>query len=102
MSQPDDRPPIARALDWVSQITTVGFVMALPPIAGDWLDDRWGTTYWAPAGVIVGVTVGMWYLLRITGAVGTEKKSRPESQAGKPGRKESQTDDPSVRRDDAL
>ena len=95
MSQPDDRPPIARALDWVSQITTVGFVMALPPIGGHWLDDRWGTTYWALFGVIVGVTVGMWYLLTITGAVGTEKKN--------PGpKKDNQTDDPSVWRDDAL
>ena len=78
MSQHDDRPPVAKAVEWVSRITTVGLVMALPAIAGHWLDDRGETQHWGLVGVLVGLTVGMWYLLRMTSVVGKGKQVNSE------------------------
>jgi hypothetical protein len=58
--------PIARAVEWVSKITTVGLEMALPAIGGGYLDRRFGTKYWALVGLVLGFVVGMWHLLQIT------------------------------------
>jgi hypothetical protein len=58
--------PLALAVEWVAKITTVGLEMALPAIGGKYLDDSLGTSYWALAGVIVGVVVGMWHLIQMT------------------------------------
>jgi ATP synthase protein I len=65
----DERPqlsPMALAVEWVAKITTVGLEMALPAIGGSYLDRRWGTSYWALVGLVVGVVVGMWHLLQMT------------------------------------
>lgn len=53
-------------MEWVAKITTVSLEMALPAIGGGYLDTRLGTSYWALAGVVVGVVVGMWHLLQMT------------------------------------
>ena len=63
---PDDQPPIAMAMVWVSRITTISIEMVLPGVIGYWIDLRLGTK---PAflivGVILGFVGGMWQLLKL-------------------------------------
>ena len=52
----DERPqpdPLALAMEWVAKITTVGLEMVLPAIGGAYLDKRFGTSYWALAGLVL-------------------------------------------------
>jgi hypothetical protein len=58
--------PVALAIEWVAKITTVGLEMVLPGIFGQWLDERWGTRFLGLAGFALGITVGIWHLLRMT------------------------------------
>ncbi|MDH3719209.1 MAG: AtpZ/AtpI family protein [Planctomycetota bacterium] len=70
MSQPPEGPsPVAVAVQWVSRITTVALVMVLPGIAGQWLDQRWGTKFLTPLGFVFGLTAGFYYLLAMTGVI---------------------------------
>jgi hypothetical protein len=62
----DNRPPIAVAVQWVSQITTISLEMILPGIAGQWLDKRWGTNFLALLGFGIGVPLAIWHLIRLT------------------------------------
>jgi hypothetical protein len=62
----DPRPPLAVAMEWVSQITTVVAEMVLPGLAGGWLDNRWGTGFLALLGFALGLTVGIWHLIVMT------------------------------------
>jgi hypothetical protein len=62
----DSRPPMAVAMEWVSQITTVVAEMVLPGLAGQWLDKRWGTQFLALIGFGLGVSVGIWHLVAMT------------------------------------
>jgi hypothetical protein len=75
----DDRPPLAVAMIWVSQITTIAAEMVLPGLAGQWLDKRWGTNFLVLVGFALGLTTGIWHLIAMT---------RPRSSGGssrKPG-----------------
>lgn len=62
----DERPPLAVAMEWVSQITTVVAEMVLPGLAGQWLDNRWGTGFLALVGFALGLTVGISHLIAMT------------------------------------
>lgn len=62
----DRRPPLAVAMEWVSQITTVVAEMVLPGVAGQWLDQRWNTRFLALSGFALGLTVGIWHLIAMT------------------------------------
>ena len=75
--QPDQRPPLAVAMEWVSRIITVALEMVLPGLAGGWLDKRWGTNFLALVGFAIGVSMGIWHLIVMTSPRG----DRP----GKPG-----------------
>ena len=59
---------MAAAMEWVAKITTVGLEMVLPAVAGTFLDRRYGTNYWAMIGLVAGLVVGFWHLLRMTKA----------------------------------
>ena len=78
--EPYSPDPLARAVEWVTKITTVALEMVLPAIGGGWLDRRLGTTYWALVGVVLGMVVGMWHLLQMTrpktGSRGGQKDQR--------------------------
>jgi hypothetical protein len=69
-------------MEWVSQITTVVAEMVLPGLAGQWLDQRWGTKFIGLLGFALGLTVGIWHLLAMTRSrnAGPSAK-RPESGA---------------------
>lgn len=79
--QPDQRSPYAVAMEWVAKITSVAIEMFLPAVGGHYLD-RWaGTNFWAILGLVFGVTVGIWHLVRMTKVPGKNGKS----QRGTPG-----------------
>lgn len=66
MNRPPPRPPIALAMEWVAKITTVALEMVIPLAVGSYLDRRWGTSYLTIAGVVIGMTVGLWHLIQMT------------------------------------
>lgn len=77
MALPHEPSPIAQALQWVSRVLAVAAVMVLPGVAGQWLDERWGTGFLALLGLALGVTAGIWSLLAMTRPPG------PNSGVGK-------------------
>jgi uncharacterized protein YqgC (DUF456 family) len=82
----DDRPPVAIAAQWVSQITGIGLEIILPILAGRWLDQRWGTSCWTVVGAVLGPLLGFWHLFRITGVVGGTKINSGEKNDEEDGR----------------
>ena len=60
------RMPLAAAMRWVSQITTIALQMALPPLGGAWLDSIYGTSPWLVCiGALLGFATGMLQLLKL-------------------------------------
>ncbi len=57
---------MAQAIQWVSKITTVALEMVVPAVAGTWLDRHFGTQFLGLLGLILGVSLGLWHLLRLT------------------------------------
>ena len=80
MAEQDERPPLVVALEWVGKITTVALVMVVPGIIGTWLDKQWGTEFLALAGFALGLGVGIWHLLILTGTGNTKRAKRPDSE----------------------
>jgi F0F1-type ATP synthase assembly protein I len=73
----DDRPPMANAMRWVHQITSIAIEMALPPLVGLWLDERWRTGPWLVAvGAILGFTAAMVHLLALARQNGRRETGR--------------------------
>lgn len=69
---PDDRPPMVLALEWTSRITTVSLEMVLPGLLGHWADQKLGTgMLLLVLGVLLGLGVGMWHLIKMTQTPGT-------------------------------
>lgn len=58
--------PIALGYLWVSRIMTVVLEMILPGIAGNWVDSKLNTNYWALVGFGVGLSVAMLHLIQMT------------------------------------
>jgi hypothetical protein len=72
----DDRSPMAQAMEWTSQVTTIAVEMALPGLGGHWLDRRLGTgMVFLLVGVALGFAMGMWHLLKLTQGA-SERKTR--------------------------
>jgi F0F1-type ATP synthase assembly protein I len=63
---PDGRSPIAIALHWASQVTTISIEMVLPILLGVWADHQWGTKFaFTVLGAAAGLWLGIWSLMRI-------------------------------------
>jgi hypothetical protein len=58
--------PLALAMEWVTKITAVALEMVLPGLAGQWLDQRWGTNFLALTGFALGIGVAIWHLILMT------------------------------------
>jgi predicted MFS family arabinose efflux permease len=58
--------PVGEAMTWAARIIAIGVAMFLPAVAGGWLDDRLGTSFLAPVGLIVGFVVGLWWLVQLS------------------------------------
>lgn len=96
MASSSDGPhPIGLAMDWVARITAVGLEMALPAIAGQWLDRRLDTNFLGLAGLVIGVAVGFWHLLLMTRSPGRKSGRR------KVGRRDSGSGDSAVPQTDS-
>ena len=76
----DDRPALVVAMQWVSQITTVSLVMALPAGLGYWLDVKWGTRPWlVSCGAMLGLIIGMRHLLQMVGVTNKKNEHNEDS-----------------------
>ncbi|MEN6406710.1 MAG: AtpZ/AtpI family protein [Thermoguttaceae bacterium] len=63
---PDDRSLLARATEWSFAVMSIAAEMVLPILGGHWLDQRLGIPgVFALLGGILGVSAGIWSLLRI-------------------------------------
>jgi hypothetical protein len=78
MHSPDNRHPMAIAAEWVSRITAIALEILVFIWLGKWLDDKLGTGFWAPIGLVVGPVLGFWHLLAITRA--TPQKQTPRKE----------------------
>ncbi|MBI3464814.1 MAG: AtpZ/AtpI family protein [Planctomycetes bacterium] len=54
--------------------------MAVPGIIGTWLDRRWHTHFLTLVGLAIGVSVGIWHLLILTGSGNGKGPKRPNSE----------------------
>ena len=64
--QPDDRSLLARATEWATSATTVAVEMVAPILIGAWIDGWLGIRgVFAIIGGVIGVTGGIWSLLRM-------------------------------------
>ena len=63
---PDGRSPIAVAMQWASQVTTISIEMVLPLLLGVWVDRRLGSrALFTILGGIAGLWLGIWNLIRL-------------------------------------
>lgn len=62
----NDQHPMAAAMQWVHRVTTVVLEMVLPGLFGQWLDNRWGTSFLALLGFGLGLTTAITHLLQMT------------------------------------
>ena len=81
------RTPAAEAMYWVSTVTTVGLVMAVPAGGGVWFDRLWGTSPWLVIpGALVGFAVAMRFLLQLANSQQSQTTRRrspqPSSDSG--------------------
>jgi ATP synthase protein I len=74
---PDGRSPIALAIHWASQVTTISIQMVLPALLGVWADRSLGTrAVFTILGGIAGLWLGVWSLVRIAKILGAEDKEQ--------------------------
>ncbi|MEO8495077.1 MAG: AtpZ/AtpI family protein [Planctomycetota bacterium] len=57
---------MASGMQWVARITTVALEMVAPAVIGMWLDQKLGVQFLGVLGLIFGVPLGIWHLLKIT------------------------------------
>ncbi|MBP89745.1 MAG: hypothetical protein CMJ64_24075 [Planctomycetaceae bacterium] len=54
------------AVYWTSRVTTVALEMVVLGILGVWADQRLSTDFLGIVGLLIGVPLGIWHLLRMT------------------------------------
>lgn len=57
---------MANGMQWVAKITTVALEMVVPGVIGMWLDQRLETQFLGLLGIILGVPLGIWHLMKMT------------------------------------
>jgi hypothetical protein len=82
----DKRPPMAVAMEWVSQITTVVAEMVLPGVGGQWLDNKWGTNFLGLLGFALGLPLGIWHLIQMTRPRNAQPQRPPKGDRPQNGR----------------
>lgn len=56
---------VGEAFAWAARIMAVGLAMALPAIAGNWLDKRLETRFLAVVGLMLGFSAGMAWVVQV-------------------------------------
>ena len=70
---------IAVGVQWASQITNVAVMMAVVPLGGYWLDQKYGTSPWLVSiGGLLGFYLGFSHLMRLLKRM-DEKRGSGES-----------------------
>lgn len=84
----DSRSSMAAAMRWVSEITTVAFMMAVPAGVGYWLDEKWGSSPWCViVGAVIGFATGFRQLLSmVERQSGRDTRSDHDKSSGPGGR----------------
>jgi F0F1-type ATP synthase assembly protein I len=83
VNRPDEpRSKLAVGIEWASRVTTVGFMFALPPLLGAWLDQWRGTS---PLGVLFGAVLGFGAGMAQVLRIAREESDRQRGGAGGPG-----------------
>ena len=76
MPQSEHEPnQMAFAFGWVARMTTVVLEMALPGLGGQWLDSRFGTSYWVIVGFGLGFALGIFHLMQMVKQHGPKTSS---------------------------
>jgi uncharacterized membrane protein YgdD (TMEM256/DUF423 family) len=57
--------PVGDAMTWAARIMAIGLVMFLPAVVGGWLDERLGTAFLAPVGLVLGFIAGLTWLVQL-------------------------------------
>lgn len=65
--------PVGEAMAWVSRIMAIGLTMFLPGVAGGWLDERMGTRFLGPSGLVLGLGAAILWLSRLAGGKGRRR-----------------------------
>lgn len=74
---PDDRSPLALAMEWTSRVTTISLEMVLPGAAGYWADQKLDTEpVLLLVGVILGFGTALWHLIKLAGSAAESPGSR--------------------------
>ncbi|MBA3314976.1 MAG: AtpZ/AtpI family protein [Planctomycetaceae bacterium] len=67
--------PLSAGLQWATAITTIGLEMALPPLFGAWVDQRFGTgVLWTVILAVLGFVVAMRHLWDLSKRLGRRDK----------------------------
>ena len=74
-------------LQWASTITTIGLMMALPPLLGQWLDQRYGTRpLWTVVLAVLGFVAAMRQLWDIARRLSARNRPPGNMTGSPPGR----------------
>jgi hypothetical protein len=57
--------PVGDAMTWAARIMAIGLAMFLPAVVGGWLDERLGTAFLAPVGLVLGFIAGLSWLIQL-------------------------------------
>ena len=76
MAKSDKRvSPMSMAVEWVGRIMAAALMMVLPGLLGQWLDQRYGTSFLALIGFGIGMVAGIGCLLLMTKSIQKKKQS---------------------------
>ena len=73
MSKTPQQHPMALAMEWVVRIIVAGLLMVLPGLAGEWIDDKFGTGFLVLLGFGVGIGLSLTYLISASKANGKRR-----------------------------
>ena len=62
----DTSPPphaVAEAMKWATRATTIAAEMVVPGLAGQWADERLGTSFLTLLGFTLGLSMAIWHLV---------------------------------------
>lgn len=71
---------VASAMDLTARVAAAVVAMVGPGLAGQWLDQRWGTGFLALLGFLFGIPFGVYYLLETSRSVSRQRGTTPRSQ----------------------
>ena len=79
----EDRSTLAVALQWAYRVTAICFEMVVPGVIGLWCDNLLGTRFlFGICGFVLGMVLGVWHLIRISGQVTPKSAARTRSKHG--------------------